>query len=392
MKKNSCDINTTLAHQRRGEEKPGRFVTTPIYNASTILFETVEDYEGAFTGKFSGHTYGRNGTPTSESLEIALADIDGADKAFTFSSGIAAIGCALKSQLKAGDHLLITDSVYGPARQFCNQELARFGVEITYYNPMIGEEIQQLIKPNTRVIYMESPGSLTFEVQDITAICNVAKKHNIITMIDNSWATGIFCKPLQHGVDICIQSATKYINGHSDLVMGVVTCNSPHDKAIKQTHYNNGASPSAMDCFLAHRGLRTITLRLERCQKTALELAQWLKSRPEVQKVLHPALPDCPGHENWKKYYTGSSGLFAVLLAGHPKEKVADMLNHTTYFKMGFSWGGFESLMIPFDPKPIRTASSWNHDGLSLRLSIGIEDFNDLKEDLEAAFDRLTKN
>jgi cystathionine beta-lyase len=174
--------------------------------------------------------------------------------------------------------------------------------------------------------------------------------------------------------------------------MGVVTCNSPHDKAIKQTHYNNGASPSAMDCFLAHRGLRTITLRLERCQKTALELAQWLKSRPEVQKVLHPALPDCPGHENWKKYYTGSSGLFAVLLAGHPKEKVADMLNHTTYFKMGFSWGGFESLMIPFDPKPIRTASSWNHDGLSLRLSIGIEDFNDLKEDLEAAFDRLTKN
>jgi cystathionine beta-lyase len=290
--------------------------------------------------------------------------------------------------LSAGDHLLASDSIYGSMREFCDHELKRFGVEVTYYNPLIGEDIASLIKPNTKMIYCESPGSLTFEVQDIPAIAKVAHAHGAVVACDNTWATPLYMNAASLGADISIHACTKYIGGHSDLVMGLITCSKEYYPRLRRTFRNLGTAIGADEVYLAARGLRTLAVRLKQHQETGLILANWFKKRPEVTKVLHPALPDCPGHEFWKRDFTGASGLFSVLLKSYPQKALAAMMDNLKFFGMGFSWGGFESLMIPF--KPVRTASpSWGHEGICLRVHAGLEAPEDLIADLEDGFKRL---
>ena len=293
---------------------------------------------------------------------------------------------------RAGDHVLVTDSVYRPARNFCDNLLARYGVEVSYYDPMIGAGIESLIKANTRVIFMEAPGSQSFEVQDVPAIVAVARRHKIKTLLDNTWATPLFFQAHAHGVDISVEAGTKYLGGHSDLLLGMASANAEAWPALRRTYDAMAMLPGAEDCFLALRGLRTLHLRLKEAEARALQVAQWLAARPEVERVLHPAFADCPGHEFWKRDFSGSSGLFSIVLkAQYTRVDVARMLDHMAIFGMGFSWGGFESLIIPFNCADYRTATQWQPGVYSLRLQIGLEDVQDLIADLENGFARLNQ-
>lgn len=367
-------------------------VSTPVYRASTILFPTLEEFLAADRGEAPHATYGRYGTVSTDALEQSLAALEGADHTIVLASGMAAITTSLYTFLQAGDHLLMVDTVYAPARRFCDQELKRYGVEITYYDPNIGADIAGLMKDNTKVVFVESPGSLTFEVQDVPAIAAVAHARGAVVIGDNTWGTPLYYDAFAHGIDISIHSATKYISGHSDLIMGVVSCKAAHYKRLLRTARNIGARPSGDECYLALRGLRTMAVRLRQHAESGLRVAQWLAARPEVEVVLHPALSGAPGHELWKRDFSGTCSLFSIVLKpGFSQAQLAAMVDYLELFGMGYSWGGFESLIIPCFPQKTRTATVWPYDGYTLRLHIGLEHIDDILADLEKGFARLTQ-
>ena len=379
--------DTLLVAAGRDPERHCGVVNPPVFRASTILYPDVATFEGP--RQLRGVYYGRGGTPTTFALEDAIAALEGAAGAVISSSGKTAIAQALMSFLKAGDHLLVTDSAYAPTRQLCDRVLARFGIETTYYDPLIGAGIARLIRPETRVIFMESPGSLTFEVQDVPAITAVARANGVLTMLDNTWATPLYFKGLAHGVDVVLHAATKYICGHSDVMMGVAATGEELHAQLRHGMQDLGAFCSPDDCYQGLKGLRTLSVRLARHQATALELARWLQTRPEVERVLHPALPDDPGHALWQRDFSGASGLFGVLLKPCPAAAWHALVNGLEHFGLGASWGGYESLIMPNHPERYRTATPWDTSLPSLRIHAGLEDPGDLIADLEAGFARL---
>ena len=367
-------------------------VNTPVYRASTVIFSSLDELERVHRGENTTSPYGRFGTQNSEELERSLAALDGADHAIVLTSGLSAILVALTAFLNAGDHVLVVDSVYQPVRILCNDELKRFGIEVTFFDPNIGDGLEALIRPNTKVVYLESPGSLTFQVQDIPSIAKIAHQNNLVVLHDSTWATPLLMKPFELGIDVSIHSATKYIGGHSDILLGVLTCKETHYKQLLKTFRNTGPCASPDSCYLAQRGLRTLAVRLKQHEENAKALAMWLRKRPEVEIVLHPALPECPGHEVWKRDFTGACGLFSfVLKQPVSRERLAAMLDNLELFHMGYSWGGFESLVIPFDPRPVRTATSWQYKGQAFRLHVGLENIEDLIADLQRGLERLAQ-
>ncbi len=379
-------ISTQITQLGRDPAQQSGFVNTPVYRGSTVVFPTVSDIEN----NRAEFNYGTAGTPTIANLENAWTQLAGAAGTVLSPSGLGAIALALFTTLKSGDHLLMPDSVYKPTRLFCAGMLAKMGIETTYYDPQIGTDIETLFRPNTTTLFLESPGSQSFEIQDIPAMTALAKRRNIATILDNTWATPIFFKAHEHGCDLSVEAGTKYLGGHSDLLMGIVSANELWWPKLREAYDLMAMLPGAEDCFLALRGLRTMHLRLKEAEKRGLEMAHWLKSRPEVLKVLHPAFPDCPGHEFWKRDFLGASGLFSIILRPeYTKAGVDDMLDNMSIFAMGYSWGGFESLIIPFNCANYRTVTQWQPGGLALRLQIGLEDVSDLQTDLAEGFERL---
>ncbi len=383
--------DTRIIRAGRHPEQNHGVVNPPVYHASTILSETVEELEErGRSGELQRHTsYGRKGTPTSWALEDAVADLEGGFGTMTYPSGIGAIGNALLAFLRAGDHLLMTDSAYAPTRDFCDKFLSRFQIETTYYDPCIGEDIRELIRPNTRVLFTESPGSQTFEVQDLPTLIGVAHAHQLLVMLDNTWATPLYFKAFQHGVDVSIQAGTKYLVGHSDVSLGTVTTTRELWPQLRDSTWQLGQCVGPDDLYLAQRGLRTLAVRLRQHQASTLEIASWLERQPEVKQVMYPALASDPGHEIWKRDFQGASGLFGVELHPCDQRAVRLMLNHMELFGMGYSWGGYESLILPVNPRHLRTASTWRFQGPLLRLHIGLEALSDLRADLEAGLQRL---
>lgn len=383
---------TKLVVAGRSPETNFGIVNVPVYHASTVLYSSLSDLEQRHKERAEGKqvvSYGRMGTPTTWSLENAVAEIEGGYRCQVFPSGLAACAHALLAFLKAGDHILVTDSVYGPTRAYCDKVLKRFDVETTYYDPCIGAGISELIRPNTRVVFTESPGSQTFEMQDIPAIAEVAHKKGAIVMMDNTWASPLFYKPFEHGVDVSIQAGTKYVVGHSDVMMGTVTSTEEHWATLQAGANLSGQTAGPDDVYLAQRGLRTLSVRLKQHMENGLIVANWLQTRPEVHSVLHPALPDHPGHDLWKRDFLGASGLFSFRLNAVSKEAIASFMDHLELFGMGYSWGGYESLIIYADPSHYRTATKWDNTNPLIRLHIGLEDPNDLMDDLKAGFNRL---
>ncbi|HEY4775956.1 MAG TPA: cystathionine beta-lyase [Xanthobacteraceae bacterium] len=363
------------------------YVNPPVYHASTLLYPTAED----FLARRGRYQYGRRGTPTSEALESALREIEGPACAGVAlaPSGLAAISAALLAVLRAGEHLLVADSVYGPTRTFCDTILARYGVSTTYYDPLIGGDIAAAMRPNTRAVFVESPGSLSFEIQDVPAIAAAAHAREAVVLMDNTWATPLYFDALAKGADLSIQSGTKYIGGHSDLMLGAVAANEATWRRLRDTVGTLGLCVGPDDMNLGLRGLRTMGVRLARHQASALKIARWLEGHSEVLRVLHPALASDPGHAIWRRDFTGASGLFSVVLKPVPQAAVNAFLNALTLFGMGASWGGYESLAIPFDCTRIRTATRWAPGGPTLRFHIGLEDVDDLLADLEGGFAAL---
>ncbi len=363
------------------------YVNTPVYHASTLLYRTAED----FVGRRGQYFYGRRGTPTSEALSKAIAEIEGPACAGValLPSGLSAISTGLLAVLRAGDHVLVTDNCYGPTRKLCDSVLARYGVTTTYFDPQIGGGIASLFQPNTRAVFTEAPGSLSFEMQDIPAIAEAAHKRDALVLMDNTWATPLYFRALEKGVDLSIQSGTKYIGGHSDLMLGTISCSAAAWPRVRDTGFSLGLCVGPDDMNLGLRGLRTMGVRLARHHQSGLTVARWLEERPEVLRVLHPALPSHPGHAIWKRDFTGACGLFAMVLKPVPEKAVFAFLNALTLYGMGASWGGYESLAIPFDLKDYRSATKWAPGGPSIRLHIGLEDVRDLIADLERGFAAL---
>ncbi len=374
---------TVATHAGRMSDEHFGVVNTPVYRASTVLHKTLADLEG----ERAPYIYGRHGTPTSESFEAAINELEGGARTVVTPSGACAATLALLSVCSAGDHLLVTDSCYGPTRHFCDHMLVRYGVETTYYDPYLGAGIAALMKPNTRAVFCESPGSLTFEVQDIPAIAEAAHKHGASVLMDNTWATPIFFDALGHGVDLSIQAATKYIGGHADVMIGYVTANAAHKTRLENAHTDLGLYASGDDCFLALRGLRTMPVRLARHQETGLTLARWLASRPEVARVLHPGLESDPGHALWKRDFKGACGLFGVMLKPMPQKQFAAFMDSLRLFGMGYSWGGYESLIVTAHVH--RTATILGDEGRLIRIHAGLEDAGDLIADLEQGFAQM---
>ena len=375
---------TRLITAGRDPQAQFGFVNPPVYHASTVLYPTAEDQ----VAHRSRYQYGRRGTPTTEALEAALRDIEGDNCAgvVLLPSGLAAISTALIAVAGAGDHILITDSVYRPTRNFCEGLFKRMGVETTYYDPLIGADIASLFKPNTRAVFVEAPGSQSFEMQDIPAIAAVAHGKGAQVMIDNTWATPLYFKAFDKGVDISIQAGTKYIGGHSDIMFGCVSANAKAYPALKNAHGLMGQCVGPDDVFLALRGLRTMAVRLKQHHASGLTIARWLEARPEVLRVMHPGLESDPGHAIWKRDFTGASGLFSIVLKPMSEQAVYAFMNELQLFGMGFSWGGFESLVIIFDCAEYRTATKWAPGGPTLRFHIGLEDPDDLIADLDNGF------
>ncbi|QSX35042.1 cystathionine beta-lyase [Shewanella avicenniae] len=366
-------------------------VNPPVVRASTVIFDSLEHMSKAAAGRGKGELfYGRRGTDTHFALQAAVAELEGGAGTALYPSGAAAISGTLLSFLKSGDHLLMVDSVYEPTRDLCDKVLKGFGIETSYYDPMIGADIVGLIQPNTKVLFLESPGSITMEVQDVPTLCRIAHEHGLITMLDNTWSSPINCRPFELGVDISIQAATKYIVGHSDVMMGTSTASAQYWDQLRENSYLLGQCVSADDAYLALRGLRTLGVRMAQQEKNALEIAHWLDARDDVDHIRHPAFPSCPGHEFFKRDYQGSNGLFSfVLKQGGNKKAMQAFVEGMEHFKMGFSWGGYESLILAeFGIENIRTATQWDSSKPMFRVHIGLEDIEDLIADLDAAFVR----
>jgi cysteine-S-conjugate beta-lyase len=369
----------------RDTELSHGFVNVPPFRGSTVLYPDV----ATLKSRAQRFTYGTRGTPTTEVLCSAWSDLAGAAGTVVAPSGLAAVIVALMTALKAGDHLLMTDSVYEPSRVFADKALRRFGIETTYYDPTIGAGIAALMRPNTRAVLTESPGSQTLEVQDVPAIAQVAHARGVCVIMDNTWATPLFLSPHALGVDMAVEAGTKYLSGHADLLIGLVSANAEWFERLHRSIHLMAIPPGAEDVFLALRGLRSMDLRLREAERQGLSLAQWLKDRPEVLRVLHPALPDHPGHALWKRDFTGSSGLFSMVLKPVSEAAVAAFLDSLELFGLGYSWGGYESLAVPFDCTAYRTATRFAPGGPTVRFSVGLEDIEDLKADLDRGFARL---
>ena len=363
-------------------------VNPPLYRASTILYPSLADYEGRHERRYTSYAYGIHGTPTTVALAEALAELSGGARTLIVSSGLSAVTQALTAVLRAGDHALVADAVYGPTRVFCTDVLARFGVEVTFYDPLVGSGIAGLVRPTTRVVYLESPGSQTFEVQDVQAIAAAAHERGALVILDNTWGTPLRFRAFDHGVDVEIQALTKFVAGHSDLLLGAVTTRTEAlYRTVRDGAVTFGDCPAPELCYEALRGLRTLAVRLDHHEASAIHLAEWLARRPEVSRVLHPAFPDHPGHHVWKRDFRGASSLFGVLLRTGSEAAVAAMIDGLQLFRIGASFGGFESLVVPV--RPDRSARPWRETGFLLRLHVGLEAVEDLIADLEAGFARL---
>jgi cysteine-S-conjugate beta-lyase len=371
---------TALVTSGRDTKQQKGFVNPPVVRGSTVLYPTADDLH-AHRGEFQ---YGRHGTPTTKALQDALMALEGPVCAGVglAPSGLAAISTALLAVLKAGDHLLVCDNAYRPTRNFCDGVLARYGVETSYFDPLTGANIARYFQPNTRAVLVEAPGSQSFEMPDLPAIAAVAHARGALVIDDNTWATPLFHRSLDQGVDISLQAATKYIGGHSDIMFGTISANATAWPLVAEAIRLLGVCAGPDDVFLALRGLRTLAVRLKQHQQSALDVARWLGARPEVIRVLHPALESDPGHAIWKRDFTGASGLFSIVLKPAPQQAVDALLDTVALFGMGYSWGGFESLVIPFDCATYRTATIWAPGGPTLRLHIGLENVDDLKADL----------
>ena len=392
--RNNMKKDTIIASTGRDKKYTHGAINTPVYHASTLTFDTVKEMKQEqgelHTG---GLTYGRRGNPTTYALEQAMCDLEGADCCYLYPSGLAAISGAILSFASAGDHILMADGVYGPTRNLVDKMLNRLGIETTFYDPMIGADIAALIRDNTKIIFTESPCSITMEIQDIPAIAKAAHARDVLVMMDNTWGTPLHFNAFDHGVDFSIHALTKYIVGHSDAMVGCVTTRAEHSHQLCDMSYQMGYCVSPDDAFLALRGLRTLKIRLKQHEENALKIAKWLEGRPEVDHVRHPAYPSCPGHEIWKRDFTGANGLFSfVLKAGHERATTA-LMEGMEHFKMGYSWGGYESLILTYNGiKNLRSATGWDASGPLIRLHIGLEDVDDLIADLEKGFARFNQN
>ena len=380
---------TEVAHAGRDPRRYLGAVNTPVFRASTILLPTMADLERASRGEYPGLSYGLHGLPTVTDFQRALAVLEGGHAALAVPSGLTATTLPLLALLKPGDHLLVTDAVYGPTRRFCDNHLRRLGRDVGYYDPLAGAAIVDAFRPNTKLVFAESPGSLTFEVQDIRAIADAAHERGVRVVLDNTWATPLGFRAFDHGVDVSVHAATKYIGGHSDVLLGAIVANADTFPALHRLWTDMGVTPSSDDCFLGLRGLRTLGVRMQRHEASAREIATWLVARPEVREVLYPALPGDRGHALWKRDFRGASGLFGVVLQPVDGAAIGRMLDGMRIFGMGWSWGGFESLLIPTWPERARTVTRWSPGGPSLRVHVGLEDPQDLIEDLDAGFARL---
>jgi len=375
---------TTLVTAGRDTRAQKGFVNPPVVHGSTVLYPTADDLH-AHRGEFQ---YGRRGTPTTKALQQALMALEGSQCAGVglAPSGLSAITTTLLAVLKAGDHLLVCDNAYRPTRNFCNGLLARYGVETSYFDPLVGADIAGSFKPNTKAVLVEAPGSQSFEMPDIPAIATATHARGALVIDDNTWATPLYHRSLEQGVDISMQAATKYIGGHSDIMFGTISANARAWPLVAEAIQLLGVCAGPDDVFLAIRGLRTLAVRLAQHHRSGLEMARWLAARPEVVRVLHPALETDPGHAIWKRDFCGASGLFSIVLKPAPQKAVDALLDAVELFGMGYSWGGFESLIIPFDCAPYRSATDWAPGGPALRLHIGLENVEDLKADLARGF------
>jgi cystathionine beta-lyase len=379
--------DTKLVQAGRRKEWLRGMVNVPVSRTSTVLFDTIADMHAGYPPEDGRLSYGRNGTWTQWSLAQALSDLEpGAAGTRLFPSGSAAVSIALTSVLAPGDELLMVDSAYAPTRHFCDRELKRLGIRTLYYDPVSRpDELEDLVTPKTRAIFMESPGSLTFEVQDVPGICAMAKAKGLTTVLDNTWATPLFFQAMPKGVDLSVIACTKYISGHSDLMMGSVTAAPSHWEILSRTARSFGQYVSPDDAYLAARGLRTLGVRLRQHEASAMTIARWLKDQPQVGRILHPAFEECPGHEFWKRDFSGSSGLFTFAFkAGNRKDR-DEFIDRLQLFSIGYSWGGFESLAVPADVERLRTAARRDHGGPLVRLHVGLEDPQDLIADLASA-------
>ena len=389
MKRRRYRPATEVAHLGRDPSRYRGAVNTPVFRASTILMPTLADVERAARGQYDGLSYGLHGLPTVTDLQQAVAELEGGHAALAVPSGLTATTLPLLALLAPGDHLLVTDAVYGPTRRFCDNHLRRLGIDVEYYDPLAGAAIADAMRPNTRVVFAESPGSLTFEVQDVPALAAAAHARGARLVLDNTWATPLGFRAFDHGVDVSVHAATKYIAGHSDVLLGLVVANAETYPALHRLWTDMGVTPSADDCFLGLRGLRTLQVRLLRHEASALGVANWLVRRPEVRRVLHPGLPSDRGHQLWRRDFRHASGLFGVVLEPVDASAIARMLDGMRLFGMGWSWGGFESLIVPTWLERARTVTAWNAGGPTLRLHIGLEDPQDLIEDLDEGLARL---
>lgn len=380
---------TNLIHSGSPSANRAGLLNPPIHRASTITYDSVEAYTVRHSRIYDDVIYGLYGTETTFALEAAIAALEGGHRTVVTSSGTAAISLSLSAFLSSGEHLLVIDTVYRSTRRFCDDVLTAMGVEVSYFDPGVGSDIVALIRPNTRAIFLETPGSLTFEMPDVAAITAVARAREIVTLIDNTWATPLYFRPIEHGIDVSIAAATKYLSGHSDVMLGAMTAaNEAIFRRLKDAarYWGNCVGPD--DCYLVHRGLRTLDVRLERHQRNALKLIDWFQQQPEVRHVLYPALESDPGHAIWQRDFDGATGLFGVLFDDMSPQESSAFFNHFNLFKMGASWGGFESLIVPAWPVPERSCQPVD-EGSLIRVHAGLETCDDLVADLSAAFDRL---
>lgn len=379
---------TRLLHSNSPSGRQAGLLNPPVHRASTIVYDTVEEYIDRHTRIYDEVIYGLYGTETTLALEEAIAYLERGHRTVVTSSGTAAISLALSAFLKGGDHVLVIDTAYRSTRRFCEEGLGSFGVETSFFPADVGSGIEDYIRPNTRALLLETPGSLTFEMADVAAITKVARAREIVTILDNTWATPLFFRPIEHGVDVSIAAATKYLSGHSDVMLGAMTAATPEIfRRLKDTARQWGNCVGPDECYLVHRGLRTLDVRLERHERNAASLIAWFQKQPEVRRVLYPALTTDPGYALWKRNFAGATGLFGVLLDPMSEAEVSALFNGLALFKLGASWGGFESLMVPSWPPPVRSCMPLE-DGHLIRVHAGLESVDDLVLDLELAFTR----